>query len=89
MTTYQSDLKLYRFANQKPHPEFSPYKYEYQLFKNGRFVGVEYSDQEFQRAVVTVDPVKTRMELVNSTQEIDTCDLEDINTFVIEVTEAN
>lgn len=82
----QKDLQLFRFQNIRPHPEFSPAKFEYQLFNKSDLLGVEYSDNEFRSGLVTImSPKKARIELINSTQDIDAVDLEDINTYLIPV----
>jgi len=81
----QKNLKLYRFKNIKPD-QHSPKKYQYQLFNNSSLLGVEFSDNEFRMGIVTIDPDRTaRMELINSAQDIDTQDMEDIDTFLIPV----
>jgi hypothetical protein len=80
----QKNLKLYRFKNIKPD-QHSPKKYQYQLFNNSSLLGVEFSDNEFRMGIVTIDPKTTWMELINSTQDIDTQDMEDIDTFLIPV----
>jgi hypothetical protein len=74
-------LKLFRFNNIQPHKDISPCRFQYQLFNGKTFLGMEYSDKEFESGMVTVEPA-IKLELFNSIRPVASTDK---NTFIIPV----
>lgn len=82
--TLQKELAIYRMTVNK-----TAGKYEYQLFKNGKFVKTRKTDREYNFAAVNVSPEDGTIRMDSfrkNASQFDRYDMEDPNTFIVSVT---
>ena len=77
----QRDLAIHRMEG------YNNFKYQYQLFKEGKYCKNHLSDYEYQYGVVDINPVDGSITLtMRDVRNILFSSLEDDNVFLVEVT---